>query len=101
MMGKLSRGKDAVRATLRFLGGPVIRLALSMLFLVLSGYLTYSYAYLPVWDDTELPAVAQTRNARIDTKALDTIELAAKERLSHVSHSYSQYRSLFTHASRE
>lgn len=94
-MTRRSNSKDMLRSALRVLGGPIMRLVFVLVCVIISGYLAYTYAYAPLFDDVELPAAVQARNARIDTATLDAIAEGMKGRAAHVPHTYDQYRSFF------
>ncbi len=86
---------------LRFLGSPLIRLAIIFLSVVVAAYLGYINGYAPFWGDVQFPAAVQARNARIDIDTLQAIIEGEKQRSIHTIHTYDQYRTLFTNIPEE
>lgn len=101
MMGKLPSTRSKTYVTLRFLGSPLIRLAIIFLSVAGAVFLGYFNGYAPFWEDVQLPAAVQARSARINTNTLETIIRGGKQRNSHNTHAYDQYRALFTTVSGE
>ncbi len=96
-----SSRNEVIRAAMAFLGGPIIRLMIIAIFLVLSLYLGYLNAYAPLFDDVQLPAAVQAQSARINMNALDAIDSATTKRVNHTPNVYGQYRALFAPSSNE
>lgn len=91
--------KTSSRSLALMLGGPGAQLLLLLFGLLVAGWLLYTYAFLPLQQETFLPTGVTANNPELDVKLLQIINTERIERANYQPTSLNAFAPLFATAS--